>query len=87
MVLYLDVRDRRILHAGFQTYGCAAAIAAGSLLTELILGRTIEDLAKLDAPTLRLGLGGLPLGKEHCADIAISALGDALRNLANGVAQ
>lgn len=78
MVLYLDVQKSRIRAVSFQTYGCAAAIAAGSLLTELVKGRTLDEASTLDAKSIKAGLGGIPLGKEHCADTAISALRNAL---------
>lgn len=84
LVLYLDIREARIAAAGFQTYGCGAAIAAGSLLTELVLGRTVAEAARLDAAELQRRLGGLPLGKEHCAAIAITALADALKEAGGG---
>ena len=84
MVLYLDIEGGVIQAAGFQTYGCPAAIAAGSLLTELVKGRTLEDVGRLDGATLIASLGGLPMGKEHCAQIAIGALSDALRRPLSG---
>jgi nitrogen fixation NifU-like protein len=79
MVLYLDVEGDYIREVGFQTYGCAPAIAAGSLLTEMIKGRGVEEASAINSKRLMEELGGLPLGKEHCAEIAISALADALR--------
>ena len=78
MVLYLNVQGGRIAGVGFQTYGCGPAVAAGSLLTELVKGKSLLEASAITAPILTTGLGGLPLGKGHCADIAIDALNRAL---------
>lgn len=84
MVLYLKVEGGLITSARFQTYGCAAAIAAGSYLTERLRGKLVDVARAVDAELLLEGLGGLPLGKRHCADIAITALRDALCRVAEG---
>lgn len=81
MILYLDIQEGRIVNAAFQTYGCGPAIASGSMLTELIKGKSVDEARSLDSSALLHSLGGLPLGKEHCAAIAISALSDALRSI------
>src|SRR5579883_908706 len=78
MILYLDLQGPYIRDAKFQTYGCAPAIAAGSLLTELVKGRTISQTAPIDAAFITEHLGGLPLGKEICANLAATALGSAI---------
>lgn len=80
-VLYIGLEGRTIAHVGFETYGCAASIAAGSLLTELLKGRSIEDVESIDATVILEKLGGLPLGKRQCADLAITAFRDALAKL------
>lgn len=79
MIFYLLVLDGVIRDVGFQTYGCGPAIAAGSLLSELVKGLSLEDASRIDSPLLLERLGGLPLGKRHCADIAIAALADGIR--------
>lgn len=82
MVLYLNVVHRVIASTGFQTFGCGPAIAAGSVLTELVKGKTVEDASGIDTAFLLAQLGGLPLGKGHCAQIAIEALNRALNEAA-----
>jgi nitrogen fixation NifU-like protein len=78
MVLYLDIgEDRVIRSAGFETYGCNAAIAAGSFLTEAIKGRLIDELT-MGPEALKEGLGSLPLSKEHCVFLALGALAHAV---------
>ena len=83
MVLYIGVEDSRIARVGFQTYGCGPTIASGSLLTELIKGRRCDEALAITPEQLIEQLGGLPLGKRHCAEIAIAALANGLRAVAS----
>lgn len=79
MVLYLKADGDRIVDARFQTYGCPAAIASGSWVAEWAIGRTFAEAMMLEAHEVEEGLGGLPLGKEHCAPLAVNALRNAVR--------
>ena len=79
LVLHLRLAGERITACGFQTFGCAPAIAAGSLLTELIKGRTVAEALALTPRQLEEALGGLPLGRRHCAALAVAALQEALQ--------
>ena len=74
MVVYLKIQEDVVTAASFQTFGCGPAIAAGSLLTELVTGRTLQDCEKINADAVNQALGGLPPDKAWCADIAASAL-------------
>lgn len=74
LILYLTVTEGRIASAHFETYGCPSAVACGSFVCGWAEGRSTEQAVKLDAETLQKALGGLPLGKEHAAHLAISAL-------------
>jgi NifU-like protein involved in Fe-S cluster formation len=78
MVITLQLRDGVIASALFQTYGCPGAIACGSCLTEWVTGLGIEEAKAITPSALATRLGGLPLGKEHCADLAVAALQKAL---------
>ena len=78
LVLYLRIERARISEARFQTYGCPAAIASGSILTELVTGRTVAEVGAFEEEYLTEKLGGLPLGREHCAQLAVTALRAAL---------
>ena len=78
MTLWFEVTEGVIRRAAFQTYGCAAATAAGSITTVLLTGRTIEQALLLTARDIQLVLGGLPEGKEHCAQLAAEAVQRAL---------
>jgi len=76
--LFARIKGDVIEHAAYQTYSCPNAIACGSWVTRWMEGRGPEKLSQLTPADLRLILGGLPLGKEHCADLAIGALRDLL---------
>ncbi len=65
----------------FKTRGCVASIACGSLLTELIKGKSLEEVKKLSAADLSAGLGGLPPASGHAGVLAEDALREALRQL------
>jgi NifU-like protein involved in Fe-S cluster formation len=80
LTLDLQIRDDVITDARFQTYGCGPAIACGSVLTVLIIGRSIAEARSLTAEHLIKALDGLPDDKRHCADLAIGALRDALKD-------
>lgn len=74
----LRVADGRVREARFRTFGCTAAIAAASLLTERVTGRTVSDATAIQPGELIAALGGLPAGKEACALLAVRALQAAL---------
>ena len=75
------VQEDMILELKFRTYGCAPAIASGSVLTEALKGRTLMEASQWDKTKLVDALGGLPEDKLHCAELAIDALKDLLHNL------
>ncbi len=79
LYIHLKFAGERIETARFETYGCPVAIACGSWVTQWVAGRTPEQAGLLDADALRRILGGVPPGKEHCADLAVNALKDGLR--------
>jgi nitrogen fixation NifU-like protein len=68
--LSLRVEDGRITAARFRTEGCPAAIAASSITTELITGKTLEEAARLRDADVAEALGGLPRNKLHCSVLA-----------------
>jgi nitrogen fixation NifU-like protein len=76
--LYLRVMDGEITAASFQVKGCPPSIAAGSVLTELITGLSLEEAGRLTPQDITIALGGLPRNKEHCAVLAIDALRAAI---------
>jgi nitrogen fixation NifU-like protein len=70
MRLALRIADGRIVEARFQTSGCPAAIAAGSVCTEMIRGLTLAEAEALEREDYAAALGGLPPGKLHCSVLA-----------------
>jgi nitrogen fixation NifU-like protein len=78
MRLSLRVLEGRIEAASFLAYGCPPTLVCGSILTELITGKTIEQAALLTRKDLVEALGGLPARKQHAAALAIEALRAAL---------
>jgi NifU-like protein involved in Fe-S cluster formation len=77
--LFVKVEGERVLEAAYQTYTCPNAIACGSWVTRWMEGRAPDVLARLEAEDLIRVLGGLPLGKEHCAYLAVHALKEIVR--------
>ena len=76
--LYLRIEDGRIAEARFKAYGCGAAIASSSMLTELLIGRTIAEAAAIRDSDIVAALGGLPEQKTHCSVLAEDATRAAL---------
>ncbi|MBI4270809.1 MAG: hypothetical protein A3F92_14080 [Candidatus Rokubacteria bacterium RIFCSPLOWO2_12_FULL_71_22] len=71
---FLRVRDGRAVEVRFQTYGCGPTIAAASMASELVRGRTVEDLAQVKAEEIETALDGLPDDRRHAAEVAAAAL-------------
>ncbi len=80
MYLYIKVKDNKISDIKFKTMGCAAAIATSSMLTELAKGKTLEQAKKLSRSDVADALGGLPLIKMHCSNLAADALHKAIED-------
>ena len=76
--LWLEIAGGRIQRAGYETYGCPAAVACGSILCEVLIGKSTELAASIEAKDLEVLLGGLPAGKGHCSALAIEAVRSAL---------
>jgi NifU-like protein involved in Fe-S cluster formation len=76
--LSLRMRNGRVEAAGFLAYGCPPTLVCGSILTELIIGKTIEEVGQLTRKDLLDALGGLPSRKQHAAALAIETLRSAL---------
>ncbi len=78
MRLFIKVGENRIIDAKFLTFGCAAAIASSSITTEMIRGKTLEEVLAISNRTVAEALGGLPPTKIHCSVLAEDALNAAV---------
>jgi nitrogen fixation NifU-like protein len=78
MRLFIKVEENRIVDARFLTFGCAAAIASSSITTEMIKGKTLEEILTISNQTVAEALGGLPPTKIHCSVLAEDALNAAV---------
>lgn len=83
MKLYIKVEDNRIVDVKFKTFGCGAAIATSSMVTELVKGRTLEEAEKISRDMVAEALGGLPPVKLHCSNLAADALQKAIEDYKN----
>jgi len=79
--LSLRVRDNRIVEARFKAKGCVPAMACGSALTEMILGKTVDEVLPLRRDDVITAVGGVPQASSHAAQLAIDALTSALAQL------
>lgn len=80
MELYIKVNNDIIVDAKFKTFGCGAAIATSSMITELVKGKTIEEALKISNKAVAEALDGLPSVKMHCSMLAEEALKKAIEN-------
>jgi nitrogen fixation NifU-like protein len=80
MTLYLKVKDERIQDIKFQTFGCGAAIAVSSMLTEMAKGKGIEEAKRITNKDVAQALEGLPKNKLHCSNLGADALQLAIKD-------
>ena len=80
MKIYLKVEDNIIKDVKFKTFGCGAAIATSSMVTEMAIGKTIDEALVLTNQAVAEALDGLPPAKMHCSNLAADALHEAIKN-------
>ncbi|MFZ6016050.1 MAG: Fe-S cluster assembly scaffold protein NifU [Nitrospirota bacterium] len=80
MKIYIKVKNDRITDAKFKTFGCGAAIAVSSMITELIKGKTIDEALSISKETVASELDGLPPQKMHCSNLGADALKKAIKD-------
>ena len=80
MYLYLKVKDNVIEDIKFKTMGCGAAIATSSMITELAMGKTLDEAEKITRQDVADALDGLPPLKLHCSNLASDALQEAIKD-------
>ena len=80
MWLYIKVDKDIITDIKFKTFGCGAAIATSSMITELAKGKTLEEAKKISRGDVADALNGLPPVKMHCSNLAADALREAIKD-------
>jgi len=80
MKIWVRVRNDQILETGFWTNGCAATIACGSMCTDLLKGKSVNQALAITAQEIAEALDNLPEGNLHCAELAASAAVSALKD-------
>ena len=80
MNIYIKVRDNRLTDVKFKTFGCGAAIATSSMITELAKGKTLEEAMKITRSDVAESLNGLPKIKMHCSNLAADGLQAAIKD-------
>ena len=76
--LYLKIEENTIVDAKVKIFGCPTAIAAASVLTELVMGKSLDEALAVRNEDVSAALGGLPEGKLHCSVLAEAVLEDAI---------
>jgi nitrogen fixation NifU-like protein len=80
MSFYINVEDNRIADIKFKTFGCVAAIAVSSMVTEMAMGKTLDEAKKITKKSVAESLDGLPKEKMHCSNLGADALTKAIED-------
>jgi nitrogen fixation NifU-like protein len=80
MTFYIKVKDNKLADVKFKTFGCGAAIAVSSMVSEMAMGQTIEEALKITPQLVAEKLEGLPKQKFHCSNLGAQALTKAIEN-------
>ena len=80
MTFYIRVQDDRLVDVKFKTFGCGAAIAVSSMVTEMAKGKTLDEVMAITNDKVAEQLGGLPMNKMHCSNLGADALHRAIED-------
>ena len=81
MTIYIDVDENEVIQdIKFETFGCGAAIATSSMITEIAMGMTVDEALKITRNDVADALDGLPPIKMHCSNLAADALAEAIKD-------
>ncbi len=78
MSFYIKVKDNRLEDVKFKTFGCGAAIAVSSIVSEMAIGMTLDEARKITPELVAEELEGLPKNKFHCSNLGAEALHNAI---------
>ena len=78
MTFYIKVKDNRIADVKYKTFGCGAAIAVSSMVSEMAMGKTLEEVRQITPDKVAEELEGLPKNKHHCSNLGGQALNKAV---------
>jgi nitrogen fixation NifU-like protein len=80
MTFYIRVQDGRVVDVKFKTFGCGAAIAVSSMVSEMAKGKTLDEVMAITNDKVAEQLGGLPTNKMHCSNLGADALHRAIED-------
>jgi nitrogen fixation protein NifU and related proteins len=80
MTFYIKVKDNRLEDVKFKTFGCGAAIAVSSMVSEMAKGKTLDEALKITPALVATELEGLPKNKYHCSNLGAQALHKAIQD-------
>ncbi len=80
MTFYIKVKENRLEDVKFKTFGCGAAIAVSSMVSEMAIGKTLDEARKITPQLVADELEGLPKNKFHCSNLGAQALNKAIDN-------
>ena len=83
MSFFINVKDNKIVDIKFKTFGCVAAIAVSSMVTEMAMGKTLDEAKKITKKSVAESLDGLPKQKMHCSNLGADALAKAIEDYEN----
>ena len=83
MTFYIKVKDNHIDDVKFKTFGCGAAIAVSSMVSEMAKGKSLEEVRKITPKSVADELEGLPKNKFHCSNLGAQALHKAIQDYRN----
>lgn len=82
MTFYIKVKDNRIDDVKYKTFGCGAAIAVSSMVSDMVKGKTLQEALTVTPAMVAKELEGLPKNKLHCSNLGAQALRKAIKNYA-----
>jgi nitrogen fixation NifU-like protein len=80
MTFYVKIENNRLQDVKFKTFGCGAAIAVSSMVSEMAIGKTVEEALQITNAMVAKELGGLPPNKLHCSNLGADALHKAIED-------